>query len=355
LKNRAIFLATLFGVVSFLVGAQASDADLERVHRSASGFFIPSTISEEAKDYLRTFSRATRDGFNFPGPAGLEAIHAHRERQAAMPVSSTNPVLTEFSPIVTRRVLGGVPVIEITPASWESTAKILIYLHGGCYVFGTAEDSLNGSVPIASAAGLKTISVDYTTAPQAKWPEVTNEIVRVVQSLVTKGRSMEDLAIIGDSAGGGLAAAVALKLRNKGIGMPAALVLWSPWTDLTETGDTYITLKNNDPWYVFERFSEHCANAYADQSDRKNPYVSPVYGKFGRGFPPTLIQVGTKETFLSNSVRLYQAIDQAGGDVWLDVYEGMPHIFQVQYSLPESRVAISKAANFLRRKLNLPQ
>ena len=149
--------------------------------------------------------------------------------------------------------------------------------------------------------------------------------------------------LYGDSAGGGLAAGVTLKMRDLGMEMPAALVLWSPWADISETGDTYVTLRDAEPYYTYEHVLAPASLAYAGVADHKNPYVSPVYGDFKQGFPPTLIQGGTKEIFLSNFVRLYQALDQSGQTVKLDIYEGMPHVFVP--TLPasrESQAAIAK-------------
>jgi acetyl esterase/lipase len=156
----------------------------------------------------------------------------------------------------------------------------------------------------------------------------------------------------GDSAGGGLVAGSVLRMRDEGIGIPAAVVLWSPWTDVTVRGDSYYTLKNADPFVSDLMFFENMANAYADSSDQKNPYVSPVYGNFSKGFPPTLIQGGTREVLLSDFIRLYQAIDQADVPVKLDIYEGMPHDFQIFLcNTPESVTALSKMINFLHEYL----
>ena len=116
-------------------------------------------------------------------------------------------------------------------------------------------------------------------------------------------------------------------MRDLGMEMPAALVLWSPWADVNEIGDTYFTLRDAEVFYTYEGLMGPSAHAYADAKYHKHPYVSPVYADFTKGFPPTLIQGGTKEVLLSAYVRLYQAIDQAGHVVKLDVYEGMPHVF----------------------------
>ena len=100
----------------------------------------------------------------------------------------------------------------------------------------------------ANATGLRVISVDYTVAPFSKWNQTTDQVISVIQALKDEqGYSLNDIAIYGDSAGGGLAAGSVLKMRDKGIGMPAAVVLWSPWTDVTQNGDTYFTLKASDP------------------------------------------------------------------------------------------------------------
>jgi monoterpene epsilon-lactone hydrolase len=124
--------------------------------------------------------------------------------------------------------------------------------------------------------------------------------------------------------------------------------LRSPWADITETGDSYVTLREAEPYYTYKHILGPSALAYADVNDHKNPYVSPVYGDFSQGFPPTLIQGGTKEIFLSNFIRLYQSLDQAGQTTKLDIYEGMPHVFVS--TLPEtaeSQAATAKVRNWV--------
>lgn len=140
-------------------------------------------------------------------------------------------------------------------------------------------------------------------------------------------------------------------MRDEGIGIPAAIALGSPGTDISGVGDTYATLKNADP-FINEAMLKSMSRAYANVMDQKNPYVTPVYGNFSNGFPPTLIQVGTKEILLSDSVRLYQGLDQADIPVKLDLYEGMPHVFQTTlFKTPESSQAMSKTRKFLKEYL----
>jgi acetyl esterase/lipase len=209
-------------------------------------------------------------------------------------------------------------------------------------------------VPAADATGLRVISVDYTVAPLGKWDRVTDEILAVIQGLQQEGHRLKDIAVYGESAGGALVAGSSLKMRDKNLGMPAAVVLWSPWADITNSGDSAVTLKAFDPAHLYDRHLKPAANAYADPKDQKHPYVSPVYGDYSRGFPPTLIQGGTREIFLSHFVRQYRAIDEAGGQGVLDLYDGMPHIFQVRPELvdaPETRAALKKMAAFLKHHL----
>lgn len=205
---------------------------------------------------------------------------------------------------------------------------------------------------MAEATGLRVISVDYTLAPHAKWQQITDQVIAVLEGLKKHNYTMKDIAIYGDSAGGGLAAGSVLKMRDQGMGMPAVVVLWSPWSDITDTGDSYVTLKHADPYYLYDRHLKPSADAYADPKDQKHPYVSPIYGDYSKGFPPTLIQGGSKEIFLSNFIRHYQALDTAGQVVKLDIYEGMTHVFQAALvGSPESKTALGKVSVFLKQYL----
>jgi acetyl esterase/lipase len=218
----------------------------------------------------------------------------------------------------------------------------------------SAASSLGRAVVFANTTGLRVISVDYTLAPLAKYDQMSDEVIAVVRALTKDGQRLQDTIIYGDSSGGGLAAATVLKMRDRGLGMPAAAVLASPWLDVTPSGDTETTLHDADPNQVYEKHTVHAAAAFADLKDQKHPYASPVYGDFSRGFPPTLIQGGLKETLLSGFVRLYQALDVAGVPVKLDLYEGMIHNFQDRIpDAPESVLARKKIRAFVHQNLGL--
>lgn len=310
-------------------------------------FVVPSTISSEARDALAQLSRAAAIA-PLPLPDDFDAwkkVQAGIEEKRA---AANAAVVKKYLPSIEKRTLGGVSVLDIKPSGWSHSSSLLVYTHGGAYTMYSAQSRLMSAVPMAHDTGFRVVSVDYTLAPRAQWNEVTDQVIAVILALIEEGHPLKDIAIYGESAGGGLAAGAVLKMRDKGLGTPAAVVLWSPWSDITETGDSYFTLREADPLLYYPDNLKRCADAYAAPSDQKHPYVSPVYGDYSKGFPPTLIQAGTKEIFLSNAVRHYQALDNANIPVKLDVYEGMWHIFQVfNHELPESQLARKKVRSFL--------
>lgn len=315
--------------------------------------YIPTTISKEAQEELRKIASNPFD-FKNPGPADLIGWKKLYQEIESMDLFRSQSFIDLYQPNITETKLGGVNVLDIKPKNWHDNRKVLVYTHGGAYTLLSANSTLSSSILAADATSLRVISIDYTVAPFSKWNQTTDQVISVIQALKDQqGYSLDDIAIYGDSAGGGLATGSVLKMRDGGMGMPAAVVLWSPWTDVTQNGDTYFTLKDADPLLTNNQLLKNSADAYANPIDQKNPYVSPVYGNFSKGFPPTLIQGGTKEILVSDFVRLYQGLDQADVPVKLDIYEGMPHVFQyILIKTPESDISLSKMNNFLREYLD---
>jgi epsilon-lactone hydrolase len=314
--------------------------------------YIPTTVSETAQKEMLNLP-ASFD-FEVPAPNDLSGWRTLNQMLESGAMNLSQSTADLFEPTITEISLGGINALDIKPKNWTDNGKVLVYTHGGAYTLLSANSTLWLSILAADSTGLRVISIDYTVAPFAKWSQSTDEVISAVQALKNQeGYSLEDIAIYGDSAGGGLAAGTVLKMRDNGMGMPAAVVLWSPWADVTENGDTYITLKDSDPFLGNTSLLKNSADAYANPGDQKNPYVSPVYANYSKGFPPTLIQGGTKEIFLSDFVRLYQALDQSGVPAILDIYEGVPHVFQaLLVNTPESDIALSKMNNFLKSHLD---
>jgi len=343
---KAFLLTGIF--VFALMPVHAQELTEEAIKSQANlRRFVPTTVSKGWQDVYEKLPDPTQMG-TLPGPDDIEAwskVHSAIEEAQE---SNIQGIIQRYVLHVESRDYGGVPVLEVTPKGWKDNGKVLVYVHGGAYTMYSARSSLGSSGPVAAHTRLRVIAVDYTNPPRAKWQEVTDQVLTVFKELMKQGYAMKDIGLYGDSAGGGLAAGSVLKLRDAGLGTPAVVVLWSPWADITETGDTYQTLKDAEPNFLYEKVLGPSADAYADQKDQKHPYVSPVYSDFTKGFPPTLIQGGTREIFLSNFVRLYQAIDTAGQTVKLDLYEGMPHVFQLKLpESPESVTALQKMDAFL--------
>jgi len=303
--------------------------------------YVPDTISPEWGAFLLEKGQG-RDR-QVPAPNDVEGWKALQRANDEAKEPSADKKAAAFGVTFKEISIAGIPVIEVIPAKLASTKKIAVYTHGGAYVLNSAKAVIESAMFFAAETGLRVLAVDYTLAPHSKWQDTIEDVIGVFKALANQGYAPGDIVLYGDSAGGGLAAGVTLKMRDLGMDMPAALVLWSPWADISETGDTYVTLRDAEPFFTYEHVLGPAALAYADAKDHKNPYVSPVYGEFGQGFPPTLIQGGTKEIFLSNFIRLYQALDQAGQTVKLDIYEGMPHVFvPIMPESAESQAAIAK-------------
>ena len=314
-------------------------------------FQVPSTVSPEAaKDLAAIYAGASRQPAS-SRPASLEAWDRQRVALDERMAPASTALAAKLGVTVKDDRLGGVPVVRITPAGYRPQGRLLIYLHGGGFTRFTAHSRLGPPSLVAAATGIEVISVDYTLAPRGNWKTATDQVLAVWKSLLAGGTAPATIGLFGDSAGGGMAAGSVFKMRDEGLPLPGALYLMSPWTDITDTGDSYLTLASVDPVLDLDSSSWNAA-AYADPQDRKNPYASPVYGDYAKAFPPTLIQGGTREMFLSNCVREYQAIRGGGHEAVLDLYEGMPHVFQASLpDTPEARTAITRAAAFFKQHL----
>jgi epsilon-lactone hydrolase len=309
---------------------------------------IPETLSPQAQEFLRTLQDPAFAP-PFPEPDDLVSWKKLRALLEPDATAESEVIVKRYRPAVTERTFAGVAVLDVCPRGWKDNGKLALYTHGGAHTLYSAASTLGRAAMFADDTGLRVISVDYTVAPAAHFNQITDEVVAVVESLSMQGYRSGDMLVYGDSSGGGLAAAVILKMRDQGLKLPAAAVLVSPWVDLTPAGDTEFTLRNAEPNYLYERHSIKAAGAYADPEEQRHPYASPVYGNFSKGFPPTLIQGGTKEILLSGFVRLYQALDTAGQTVKLDLYEGMPHNFASRIpDAPESKLARKKIQDFVR-------
>ena len=311
---------------------------------------LPETISPAARTVLQQLYTARQTSMVVPGPTDYEAWKAVHGQMNELRAAQGKRALEESGASISGQTVGGVPILDVRPKDWADNGKLLIYIHGGAFTLLSAKSTADNAALMATASGMRVISIDYTNPPALQWVGVQEQIRLVFQQLLAEGYSMDRIAIYGDSAGGNLVVRTVLNLRDSGLGMPKAVVLFSPWADLTNSGDTASTLKDVDPTLSYDNLLASSAKAYAGELDLKDARVSPLYADFKKGFPPTLIQEGTRTIFLSTSVRLYRALTDAGVDASIDMYEGMWHVFQVA-PVPEAQRALSKAGEFLRSRL----
>lgn len=244
--------------------------------------------------------------------------------------------------------IGGVPVFVLAPKDMPPAHRdrILLHFHGGGYVLGPGESGLFEAVLTAGLAGFRVVAVDYRMAPEFPYPAAIDDAMAVYRGLL-RTTPPEKIGVFGASTGGGMTLVLALRARAEGLPLPAALAAGTPWADLTETGDTYSTSEGLDNVLVSYRgWVGACARAYAAGHDMKDPMLSPVYGDVA-GFPPTLLTSGTRDLFLSNTVRMHAKLRAADVPADLLVLEGLSH---AQYCMlpdaPETRFYFRELTKF---------
>ncbi|MBB3695628.1 alpha/beta hydrolase [Sphingomonas sp. BK580] len=208
-----------------------------------------------------------------------------------------------------------------TPPTPPSGTRAYIDLHGGALVFGGGDACRAGAQMQSDQHGVRCYGVDYRTPPEHPFPAALDDCM-VGYRYVLDRHAPTDIIIGGRSAGGNLAVATLLKARDEGLPMPAALILLSPQVDLTESGDSFEANRQLDVVLPSSLMANNLL--YANGADVRHPYLSPLFGDL-TGFPATFLQSGTRDLFLSNTVRMHRALRQAGVDAELHVFEAMPH------------------------------
>ncbi len=306
---------------------------------------IAASVSVEAREKIEPLGRLFASMPQQPIPTTQEEFDRSATSGAAIQEALTAAAVGGLAPVTSSETIGGVPVLDVHRRDGHDDGTVLLYVHGGGFVQGTARASLLMAALMADRTGRRIVSVDYTLAPRADYRAITDQVAAVHEALLGSGRSARSIGMFGESAGGAIAASSILKLRDRGVPMPGATLLISPVTDLYACGDTHVTIAAHD--FLGGERLRYAYRAYAPDADRSDPYASPLYGDFAKGFPPALIQVGTREVLLSDSVRLNRAIRTAGGISTLDVYDGMPHVFeQMVPDAPEGQQAWDEIAAF---------
>ena len=236
------------------------------------------------------------------------------------------------------------------PAEWVSLEHghdrhhAVLYCHGGGYTSGNLGYSRVLSSKLAHATGYDVLSFEYRLAPEHPYPAAVEDAVRAWDYLMYQGYGAGNVTVAGDSAGGNLALVLCRRLRADGRRMPRALLLMSPWTDMTMSGPSYQERAESDPMLTPD-YIEAVRRAYAGGRDFRDPDLSPLLGDLS-GFPPTLIQVGDHEILYSDAASLGAALRQAQVPCRLEVSAGMWHVFQM-FPTRKAAAAMDSAARFL--------
>ena len=244
-------------------------------------------------------------------------------------------------------------------AQWVTTEnsdpdKRILYLHGGGYAIGSIRGYLSLTSQIAKATDCSVLVIDYSLAPENKFPAAIEDSKKAFSWMLENGPEGKQNAnksfICGDSAGGGLALGVTLALKDSNMALPNAVIPLSPWAELDPVSGSYEVNQSLDPYITKEAISAFRDIYINDESELKNPYASPVYGNFD-GFPPILIQVGSREVLLDDSKKIEEKAKSSGCDVTLEIWDDMVHVFHGYAPfLPEANEAIDKIGLFISDK-----
>ena len=314
------------------------DSDLRVPERTIP---IPAHLSPQAQ--ARLAMRMPGSGAGYPALDDAEGWRRHIAASDAMIMQMFMGGRNNVPCAISDYGRGGATAYELVPEGVSAMdRRVYLDIHGGALIMGAGEVCKAMALSTATMVGTRVIAVDYRMPPDNPYPASLDDCVAVYRALLEE-RDPAEIVVGGGSAGGNLCAAMLLRARDEGLPMPAAAVLISPEVDLTESGDTFHTNAGIDGMGSLIQ-----ANLlYAGGEDLAHPYLSPLFGDFTKGFPPTLISAGTRDVFLSNAVRLHRALRAAGIEAELHILEAAAH-GAIGGTTPEE-AELDRCMTFLRR------
>ena len=342
------------------------------------GLMLAVSGASDAQELISPFPGVTTLGERtIPAPAGLspEMLEVVMERQipSIIPAPKTTEEWLEFQKLfdapgeelgregaehngVTYEVreIAGVRTYYVTPKEINErfADRVFVHTHGGAWVFGGGDSALREAVWLAHGVGVKVVSVDYRRPPLHPFPAAVEDAVAVWRE-VMKGQDAAETALFGTSAGGNIALATTLKLKELGELLPGAVLAGTPATDLDNISDTWHTMVGLDPLGPRKGMTAGAFELYIGDSDPSNPLLSPVNGDL-KGFPPTILISGTRDLLLSDTVRMHRALRKAEVKADLHVYDGQTHgdyMQNLNRSVPECEDAQAELFRFFDKHL----
>ncbi len=243
--------------------------------------------------------------------------------------------------------LGGVSGLKFNPSA--SSSSNILYFHGGGYVVGSPTSHRSMTSHIAASSQSVVWSMDYRLGPENPFPAAVEDGLSSYKGLLDAGTDSKDIIISGDSAGGGLTVATALRIKEENLPIPAGLMVISPWTNLVSDGWSYNNKAIADP-VVHQEILKNCSRQYLGTADERHPLASPIEADLSK-LPPILIQVGSEEILLSDATTLAERAGGANVEVSLEVWPNMFHVFQYyHHRLQDARNAIERIGIWVQEK-----
>jgi monoterpene epsilon-lactone hydrolase len=247
-------------------------------------------------------------------------------KNAAATIATLPAIRAALHVTVEPSVIAGVKAYIVTPdiIPPANRNRLLVHVHGGAYVLSPGEAATKEAIELAGFGHFKVISVDYRMPPDFPYPAALDDAMAVYRAALKMARP-QNIGIFGTSTGGGMTLAMVLRAKLDKLPLPGAIAPGTPWSDMTKTGDSFYANEMVDNVLVSDDgFLHAAALLYANGHDLKDPLLSPVYGDM-HGFPPTILTTGTRDLFLSNTVRVHRKLRQAGVEAVLQVFEGESH------------------------------
>jgi epsilon-lactone hydrolase len=343
--------ARAFAAAVFMLLAPAAMAQTALAPRDvpAKTIPVPGDVSPQLQAVI---AKPLSSGWNTP-PTTPEGWQQLSDTLAAGVAAQVGPMAQRLHVKIEPATIDGVKVYRLTPETIpaRNANRLLIHVHGGCYVLSGGEAALPEALLMAGINHIRVISVDYRMPPAAYFPAALDDAMTVYKAEL-KTTNPKDLGVFGRSAGGALTLEMMLRAKQEHLPLPGAIAVNTPMADLVDEGDSSRTNALVDNVLVSPSgFCDAAARFYAHGHDLADPLISPLLGDF-HGFPPTILATGTRDLMLSNTVRTHQKLLQSGVPASLLVFEGMSHAqFSIDDRIPEDRQAFTEEGAFMDQHL----